>query len=301
MLTPLMKVIAWSSRFLLRGPESVPLAKAREGMRMATRGPAFLLGRPPALPHVADETLAGVPVRRYRPASPRPGRLVFFHGGGWVMGDLESHDGLCRILARDLDREVVAVDYRLAPEHPGPAAADDCEAVARALQAQGPVALAGDSAGGNLAAVVANRLAATKTPLAAQVLIYPVTDCATEHPSYAEFATGHFLLRDSMRFFVRSYAPQEAGRRAADLSPLHAPSLAGAAPAYVLLAGCDVLRDEGRAYAKRLGDHGVEVVLDEVPGHLHGFMSLQGLSTTRAATGRLVPWLDTKLATAAAP
>ena len=299
MLTPMMKLIALSSRFITRPPETVPLAQARAGMRKATRGPRFILGGPVPLPTVVDERVAGVPVRRYAPERPKPGTLAYFHGGGWVTGDLETHDGVCRVLARDLEREVVAVDYRLAPEHPGPAAADDCEAVTRALLERGPVAVAGDSAGGNLAAVVANRLGASKTPLAAQALVYPVTDCATEHPSIAQFATGYFLSRETMRFFHRQYAPDEARRRDPDLSPLYAPSLAGVAPAYVLLAECDVLRDEGRAYAKRLRDDGVDVTLDEVPGHLHGFLNMQGLGSARAAMGRLVVWLDARFGAAA--
>ena len=298
MLTWTMRSLAVVLRFKGTAPEKVPLEQARAGMRKLAMGPAFIVGTRVPLPSVADETLAGVRVRRYRPADPKPGTLAYFHGGGWVLGDLDTHDLVCRILATGLRREVVAVDYRLAPEHPGPAAADDCEAVTRALLPQGPVAVGGDSAGGNLAAVVANRLAATSTRLAAQALVYPVTDCAVEHPSIAEFAQGPILTRETMRFFHRQYAPDEATRRRPDISPLHAPSLAGVAPAYVMLAECDPLRDEGRAYAKRLGEAGVEGALDEVPGQLHGFMSLQGLRTTRAATDRLVAWLDSRLAAA---
>jgi acetyl esterase len=191
------------------------------------------------------------------------------------------------------------VHYRRAPEAPAPAAADDCEAVTSALLERGqPVAVAGDSAGGNLAAAVANRCGAKGARLAAQALIYPVTDCAAETASYETFADGFLLSRATMRYFRDCYAPTETLRLSPDVSPLRAPSLAGAAPAYVLLAGCDVLRDEGRAYAARLQQAGVETVLDEVPGVLHGFVSMQGLGVTREATRRLVAWLDARLAAA---
>lgn len=260
-------------------------------MRKATAGPAFVMGSHQKLAAVKDEHLAGVKIRRYVPQAVKPGLLVYFHGGGWVLGDIDSHDSPARGLSIATQREVISVDYRLAPEHRYPAAVDDALAVTRGLAAQHRVVVAGDSAGGNLAAVVANRCAADGLGLTAQVLVYPVTDCAAETPSYALFASGHLLSREAMRYYRSEYVPDEARRHEPDCSPLRAVSLKGAAPSYVLLAGCDVLRDEGRAYAKRLKDEGVDSHLDEVPGVLHGFFSLQGLSEAKSATTRVAQWL----------
>ncbi len=260
-------------------------------MRKTTAGPSFVMGSHAALASVKDEFIAGVKVRRYLPHAAKPGALVYFHGGGWVLGDIDSHDSPARGLSIATQREVISVDYRLAPEHRYPAAVDDSLAVTRALAAQHRVVVVGDSAGGNLAAVVANRCAVDQLPLVAQVLVYPVTDCAAEAPSYERFASGHLLSRESMRYFRAEYVPDEARRHEPDCSPLRAVSLRGVAPSYTLLAGCDVLRDEGRAYAKRLKDEGVESHLDEVPGVLHGFFSLQGLSEAKSATNRVAQWL----------
>ncbi len=284
------RAIAWLAAL---GPptEQTEPAKARAAMRKATAGPAFLVGRHPELASVRDERLAGVKVRRYLPEGAKPGVLVYFHGGGWVIGDVDTHDSPARGLAVATGREVVSVDYRLAPEHRYPAAFDDALAVTQALAAQQRVAVAGDSAGGNLAAVVANRCAQDGIALAAQVLLYPVTDCAAETRSYEEFSKGFLLSRETMRYFRREYVPEEARRAEPECSPLRASSLKGVAPGYVLLAGCDVLRDEGRAYAKRLQADGVETQLDEVPGVLHGFFSLQGFREGKAAKTRVAQWL----------
>jgi acetyl esterase len=284
------KLIAWAAS---RAPatETTPPAKARALMRKSTAGPALVMGRHPKLASVRDEQVAGVKVRRYVPEGAKPGLLVYFHGGGWVIGDVDSHESPARGLAVATGREVVSVDYRLAPEHRYPAAFDDSLAVTKVLAAQQRVVVAGDSAGGNLSAVVANRSAKDGTALAAQVLLYPVTDCVAETASYETFATRHLLTRETMRYFRREYVPDEARRAEPGCSPLRAESLRGVAPAYVLLAGCDVLRDEGRAYAKKLQADGVETHLDEVPGVLHGFFSLQGLSEGRAATARVAQWL----------
>jgi acetyl esterase len=124
------------------------------------------------------------------------------------------------------------------------------------------------------------------------VLLYPVTDCAAETASYERYAEGHLLSRETMRYFRREYVPDEARRGEPECSPLRAASLAGVVPAYVMLAGCDVLRDEGRAYAKKLQADGVETQVDEVPGVLHGFFSLQGMAEARAATTRVAQWLS---------
>lgn len=291
-LTLKWKAIAFASSVLGEPTETVTPEKARATMRKSVSGPAFVIGTHPKLAAVKDEQLAGVKVRRYVPEAPKPGVLVYFHGGGWVIGDVDSHDSPARALAVATGREVISVDYRLAPEHRYPAAFDDSLAVTRALAAHHRVVVAGDSAGGNLAAVVANRCAVDGPKLAAQVLLYPVTDCVAETESYEAYATGHLLSRETMRYFRREYVPDEARRHEPECSPLRATSLKGAAPSYVLLAGCDVLRDEGRAYAKRLQGDGVETQLDEVPGVLHGFFSLQGLSEGKAATARVAQWLS---------
>jgi acetyl esterase len=290
-LTFKWKVIAKLSRVLAASPEKSTPEKARAFMRKATRGPAVVMGARPTLPSVRDEQVAGVKVRRYVPEGAKAGVVVYFHGGGWVIGDVDSHDGIARKWAVQTGREVVSVNYRLAPEHRYPAAFDDCLAVTKALAAQHQVVVAGDSAGGNLAAVVANRCARDSVPLLAQALLYPVTDCVAETASYEAYAEGHLLSREAMRYFRREYVPEETRRAEPECSPLRSESVRGVAPAYVLLAGCDVLRDEGRAYAKKLQADGVETIVDEVPGVLHGFFSMQGLSEGIAASERLTQWL----------
>ena len=291
-LTLKWKAIAWLSDQLGKPTEQMTPADARAVMRKSTAGPAFVMGNHRKLASVCDGRIAGVKVRHYVPEATKPGALIYFHGGGWVIGDIDSHDSPARGLALATGREVVSVDYRLAPEHRYPAAFEDSLAVTRVLAAKQRVVVTGDSAGGNLAAVVANRCARDGISLAAQVLLYPVTDCAAETPSYEAFAEGHLLSRETMRYFRREYVPEEIRRSEVDCSPLRAESLKGVVPGYVLLAGCDVLRDEGRAYAKRLQDDGVETVLDEVPGVLHGFFSLQGLSEGKAAMKRVAQWLS---------
>jgi acetyl esterase len=280
------RAIAFLGARLSPPTHTVPLARARAQMR--NLGPALVMGRRARLAEVTDGEVAGVRVRRYVPHGVQPGLLLFFHGGGWVVGDLESHDVPASALAAALGREVVAVDYRLAPEHPYPAALEDCLAVTRALSARRPV-VAGDSAGGNLAAAVAQALGGE--PLTAQVLIYPVTDCAAEHPSYAEYATGHLLTAEGMRHYVRTYLPDPARRSEPGCSPLRAPSLRGLPPALVLTAGCDVLRDEGVAYAERLRAEGVEVHHAEYPAALHGFFNMQGLPEGVSAVQHVARWL----------
>ncbi len=281
----LYRAIAFVGERLNPPTHAVPLPQARAQMRRP--GPARVMGRRAALAEVQDGELAGVRVRRYVPHGAQPGVLVFFHGGGWVVGDLESHDVPASALAAATCREVVAVDYRLAPEHPYPAALEDALAVTRALLDRRPV-VAGDSAGGNLAAAVAQVLGEALT---AQVLVYPVTDCAEERGSYAEFASGYLLSREAMRFYVETYVPESSRRTEPGCSPLRAPSLRGVAPALVLTAACDVLRDEGAAYAERLRDEGVEVAHTEYPGTLHGFFSLQGLPEGVSAVKQVAAWL----------
>ncbi len=226
-------------------------------------------------------------VRVYRPpdAGPLPG-LVYFHGGGWTIGDLDTHDVVCRELALHGRCAVVSVDYRLAPEHKFPAAVDDAVAATRwvAREAGGlgidarRIAVGGDSAGGNLAAVVA--LVARDEggpPLAMQTLIYPATDMAADTPSHLRYAAGHLLTRDAILWFRGNYlrdAADEADWRA---SPLKAADLSRLPPAYVITAGFDPLVDEGRAYAERLQAAGVPVTYECFEGMIHGFVTMGGV------------------------
>ncbi|MGK6320122.1 alpha/beta hydrolase [Sphingomonas sp. DT-204] len=215
-------------------------------------------------------------------ASREPGpAVVFFHGGGFTIGDLDTHASFCAEIARTLDLPVVAVDYRLGPEHRWPAAPDDAEAAARWVagspaelgRAVTGLVLCGDSAGGNLTIVVAlglrDRPAAV--PVIAQLPIYPATDYTRDYPSYAAFSEGRLLTHESMTWFTESYAPDAEHHRA---SPLNA-DLAGLPPAVVMTAGLDPIRDQGRAYAARLIEAGVPVVFREAAGNIHGFVTLR--------------------------
>jgi acetyl esterase/lipase len=257
----------------------------------------FLETRPfstPAAPAIgavrnlaADGPLGQIPLRLYRPAGvPDAVRLpvyVYFHGGGWVIGDLESHDVLCRQLTAESGACVIAVDYRLAPEHKFPAAADDAWAATRWISAHatelgvdaGRLAVGGDSAGGNLAAVVALMARDAGGPsIALQVLIYPVTDLGSESKSYADFADGYMLTRDSMRWFTAHYLGGKEDAQDWRVSPLRAPSLAGLPPTLVITAGFDPLHDEGAAYATRLREAGVTVDYVSFGGMIHGFVGM---------------------------
>ncbi len=239
-----------------------------------------------------DRTIPGpagdIPVRIYTPvAGGGTGpALVYYHGGGWVIGDLDTHDALCRTLANEAGCKVIAVHYRLAPEHPFPAAFDDAYAAVKWVEANSSevgidpnrVAVAGDSAGGNLAAAVCLRAKAEKGPqLAFQLLIYPVTDAPRGTQSYKDFVEGYFLEAEGMDWFWNHYV-LSAGADPADpfAAPLRAPTHAGLPPAYVVTAGFDVLRDEGKAYAEALKKAGVEVEYVNYEGMIHGFFNLQG-------------------------
>ncbi len=230
-----------------------------------------------------------IPVRVYSPLDAKdvllPG-LVFFHGGGFVIGDLDTHDDLCRCLANGSGCRVVSVDYRLAPECPFPAAVEDCCAATKYVAAHAgefgirpdQFAVGGDSAGGNLAAVVC-QLAKTDGPkIGFQLLIYPVTQLGQpEMPSMKENEKGYFLERESMAWFTRMYCPDAKLHGDARMSPLLAKDLSSLPPAYVVTAGFDPLRDEGKAYADKLDAAGVSVTYVNYPGMIHGFFSLRGL------------------------
>jgi acetyl esterase len=225
-----------------------------------------------------------IPIRIYVPnESTSVPVLVYFHGGGWVGGDLDSHDALCRALTNAAGSAVVAVDYRLAPEHKFPSAADDCYAAllwvaAHAEEFGGDatrLAIGGDSAGGNLTAVVAQMARDRSGPaVLLQLMLYPVTDFNFETPSYRQNAEGYLLTRDSMIWFWNHYLRTEADGSSPLASPLRAANLRGLPPALIITAGFDPLRDEGDAYAARLREAGVPVTLKCYDGMIHGFLGL---------------------------
>jgi acetyl esterase len=238
-----------------------------------------LFGEKEQVGSVTDSEVQGVRVRSYVSLAKQGDGadlpiLVFFHGGGWVVGSLDAYDGVCRALANRVPSRVVSVDYRLAPEHRFPAAVEDCWAVTRwAFGQAASVAVAGDSAGGNLAAVIALRAKEAGLTLAYQLLIYPVTDHDFGTPSYSFNASGFGLTRAGMRWYWNHYLGGADGSHP-EASPLRASDLAGVAPALVVVCEFDPLRDEGVAYAQRLQEVGVLTRLSEYPGMIHGFLRM---------------------------
>jgi acetyl esterase len=259
----------------------VPVEQARATHDLET---AELSGPGEEVAEVRDVSVPGpggdIGVRVFRPAGDGPLPLVaYLHGGGWVMGSLHGFEPLCRALANASGAVVASIDYRLAPEHPFPAAPDDALAALRWLAAHaaelgadaGRMAIAGDSAGGNLAAVTARRLRDQRGPaLRLQALVYPVCDSALNTPSYREFEARFGLTALSMKRFWELYLDGSDGRHP-DASPLQADDLTGLPPAFVLTVGADVLRDEGEAYAHALEAAGVPVTLRRYDGAVHGF------------------------------
>jgi len=244
---------------------------------------------PPAIYRVEDRHIPGadgqIAARVYTPeGSPPMGVLVYFHGGGWMLGDLESHDYLCRALANGAGCVVVSIDYRLAPEHVFPAGAEDCYAAtkwvaenAAALGADASrLAVGGDSAGGNLAAVVSMMARDRGGPaISFQLLFYPVTDCALDTPSQKEFAAdGYALSRADMEWFWKNYLDPSAKKNNSYACPLRAKNLKGLPTALILTASHDPLRDEGERFAERLIAAGVKVTCTRYEGVTHAFVSL---------------------------
>lgn len=239
---------------------------------------------------VEDRTIGeGVPVRIYSPVAGSGVLpvLVFYHGGGWVIGDLDSHDTLCRSLANQAQCRVVAVDYRLSPEHKFPAALDDAYSVLEWIEQHAGdinvdpnrIAVAGDSAGGNLAAVLALKSRDEKGPaIVFQLLIYPVTDLTAEDGSREDFAEGYFLAQETMLWFSEQYMKPGDDWQTAYVSPLLADDLTGLPSAYVVTAGYDILRDEGKAYADALSAGGTSVTYKNYDGMIHGFFNMQAVS-----------------------
>src|SRR5262245_2286695 len=261
--------------------------EARESMRSRTAG----LGPFDDVAAVKDHRVpvkgGEITVRVYSPGGkgPQPA-LVFYHGGGWVIGDLYTHDGICRSITNAAGCVVASVDYRLAPEAKYPVPVEDSYAAFAWVIANAAtlgidarrVAVGGDSAGGNLAAAVSLMARDRGGPAPVQqTLIYPVTNHAYDTPSYHENATGFLLTRDGMRWFWNHYLAREAQGKEPYASPLLAQSLASLPPALVITAGCDPLRDEGEAYAARLRDAGVPVTLTRYEGIFHGFIRMTRL------------------------
>ena len=271
--------------------------------------------RPEGIFRSEDRWIDGVegkiPIRIYTPHGPAPGEslpiLVFYHGGGFVIGSLDSYDNLCRAIANRTDCIVVSVDYRLAPEHKFPAAVDDAlEAYQWVIDHAGELdgdagrmAIGGDSAGGNITAVTAIgiRDEGYMAPLL-QILIYPVAGGAPETPSHYEFAEGLLLTRASILWFYDQYLDRPEDATDPRFAPLLADDLSDLPPALVIVAGHDPLRDEGIAYAERLGQAGVEAELVNYEGMVHGFLSLadavdQGkLAIDRVATALRTAFKD---------
>jgi len=272
--------------------------EARESMRSRTAALGPFADVAAVTEHRVPVAGGEIAVRLYAPggASPHPA-LVFYHGGGWVIGDLYTHDGVCRSLTNAAGCIVASVDYRLAPESKYPVAAEDSYAALLWIVANAArlgidprrVAVGGDSAGGNLSAAVALMARDRKGPaLVYQALIYPVTNYDLDTPSYHENATGYVLTREAMRWFWRHYLAREEQGREPLASPLLAPNLTGLPPALVITAACDPLRDEGEAYAARLRDAGVLVTLTRYDGMFHGFVRMtRFLDKARAAVDEI--------------
>ena len=253
---------------------------------------AALAPRAPEMAEVRLLAFERFAMRAYRPvANETLPALVYFHGGGWTIGDVDTHDTLCRQLAAGARCAVFSVDYRLAPEHPFPAAVEDCIAATSFVSEHAEqwnirgVAVGGDSAGGNLAAVVALHARDVGGPrLAFQLLVYPATDQRLGTASHERNARGYLLERESIDFFRRCYLPQAKDHGDWRASPLLAKDHARLPPALVITAGYDPLLDEGRAYAERLRAAGVEVAYREYGDMVHGFLLMGGvLDTANAA------------------
>ncbi len=269
--------------------ETLSIAEAREVAQSLDQ----LSGDPEAVSRVEDRKIAGrsseIPVRIYVPDGdgPFPG-VVYLHGGGWVIGGLDTHDKICRALGRRAGAVVVSVDYRRAPEHAFPAALEDSvdavawvadNAAALRIDSQRLV-IAGDSAGGAMSTIVAAKARDTGGPaLALQVLVYPVADLSSfDTASHREFAEDHFLTQSLMEWFATQYIPRAADRTQPDASPAFIDDLRGLPPALVITAECDPLRDEGEAYAKRMQDSGVPVTLTRYAGMIHPFLHFIGVT-----------------------
>lgn len=276
-----------------------PLGELRQQLVKAVE---FLDEPGPTLARKEDLLVPGpvaeIPARIYAPAgfgSEVLPVLAYFHGGGWVQGDIKTHDGLCSRLALWSKAMVVSFEYRLAPENKFPAAVEDCCAAYRWLRSHGGeigadasrVAVGGDSAGGNLAAVVCQEMHRIDVQLPSfQVLLYPVTNMAFDTLSHSERKEDEFIPRDRLDWYFRQYLHSNVGREDPRVSPLQTEDLSGQPPALVIFGGFDPLRDDGRSYGEQLNSAGVDVTVHEYPGQIHAFLSLtkaipQGIDATR--------------------
>jgi acetyl esterase len=260
-----------------------------------------LLGKGPEMARTEDVTIGEFKSRLFVPHGDSRGMLVWFHGGGWVLGSLEESDTLGRMLAKELSMQVLVAGYRLAPEHRFPTAVEDAWAAVEwgASRAGGRLLVGGDSAGGNLAAVVSLRARDRQGPrIALQVLVYPVVDASLDRPSYLDKENALALTREGMEWFWRHYAKDPAQRLLPEASPLRAGDFSRLPPAVVLTAEYDVLRDEGEAYAQALVGAGVPVVFKRFERQVHTFFTLvnvipasaEGLRFVARAVPTLLPW-----------
>lgn len=302
-------VVRLAELVMLKPLHELPVDEARRaylqsGKLIEGRAPASVRTRELSIPAAGAELAA----RLYEPEGlpeQAPG-ILYFHGGGFVIGDLESHHATCAELARDARARLVAVDYRLAPEHRFPVAADDALAAYTWLLERagsigieaGRIAVAGDSAGGNLAAVLCLDARDRGLPLPAlEVLIYPATDMTCSSASHLSFAEGYLLTKPLKDWFLAQYLPPGQSLRDPRCSPLHAESHAGLPPAIVVTAGFDILRDEGQAYADRLEAAGVPVLRRHHAGLVHGFATMTGpIAAARAAMRELGELVRVRLA-----
>jgi acetyl esterase len=284
------------ARMAAAGNPPLERQSVEEARRLHAAGAATLHGPPVPVAAAADRTIPGpagdLGVRVYTPHGEPPFPIVvWFHGGGWVVGTLDTFDPICRALAAAVPAVVVAVDYRLAPEHRYPAAVEDCYAAtlwasrsaAELGGAQHRLAVAGDSAGGNLAAVVALGARDRGGPaIAFQLLVCPITDAAMDTDSYRDKADGYYLTAAGMRWYWDHYLGGADGLRP-DASPLRAAFVGGLPPALVITAEHDPLRDEGEAYAARLQAAGVPAAVSRYPGMVHGFYRWRAVTPTADA------------------
>ncbi len=278
-------------RFAATGAPPLYTLTATEARRVYRESRAALAAAPVHVDEIRELSVPGPAValraRLYRPDGAQgalPG-MVYFHGGGFIYGDIDTHDVVCRGIAQCVHCTVVSVDYRLAPEHRFPAAVEDAFAATAWVAANAAalgidparLAVAGDSAGGNLAAVVALTARERGAPaLAMQVLVYPTTDFAAETESISRFAEGYLLTRESIRWVKRTYLRDERDALDWRASPLRAGDFSRLPAAYIITAGFDPLRDEGRAYAERLAQAGVAVTHECFEGQVHGFLVMGG-------------------------
>jgi len=308
-LDPLVKAFLDRAAAIPRPkPWDLPPTMARQGFAgmMQLTGPKDV-----AVGKIDNFTIRGpggdIRARAYAPiaAGGPQATLIYFHGGGFVVGGLESHDGLCRLFAAEGGFKVIAVDYRLAPEHPWPAAVDDAMAAVQWIEANaadlgvdaGRIAVGGDSAGGLLTAIVTQSLRdKVKLKIAYQMLLFPATQIGGETSSLHEFAVGYFLERRSIEYFNSLYLPPGADNSAPRVSPLRAKDFSGLPPAFVMLGGFDPLHDEGLAYAEKLKAAGVKVTIADYPDMVHCFIYLQTvLPQAREAVAKAAKAVKTAL------